>query len=360
MRQVVLKGDARERGRQLGETFRDDVRAGVEPFTAKALGARRADLAQRYQAVVDYTQQHAPELVAEMRGLAEAARCPFEDVFWRHCQLAIETAGTSGDEPQQCSAFAAVTADAGAVLADTVDFAAPRLPISFYDQRGLVLNRVSPSRGPRYMTVSQAGSLCGGLAMNEAGFACGCLSVPRPPIQRGAGLSYLLIARALASRARTVDEALALLRGWVQLGNAKCWPVIDGHGRYAAIEKACDRTALVDPADGLMVHANDYLSEAMQDLANGDAHSRDRLALLKSRFGAARSKGAPITLRFMAECLQLHGEAGSVCRHGAPGAADDRYHTIAAVLYIPQRRQMQVLAGASPCQAELQTFGFDF
>jgi hypothetical protein len=81
---------------------------------------------------------------------------------------------------------------------------------------------------------------------------------------------------------------------------------------------------------------------------------------LKRRFLDTRRQGETIDLQFMADCQRLHAPAGSICRHGTPGAADDSYHTIGAVLYIPARGQVQVMFGDRLCRARLEIFEFDF
>lgn len=360
MRQIILRGCAVERGQQLGETFRCEIQDRVEAFTAAALTNKLAEFAPQYRAVLEYMQQHTPELIDQMRGMAQGAGCEFKAVFYQHCASAIEATKAADDSKQQCSAFAAITVDAGAVLGNTVDFCKPRMPISYYGEQGFVLQREIPLSGPRYVRVCRVGTLWGGLGINEEGLACGSLSVPAAPAQTGGGISYLLIAPALVARAKTTTEAIELLQGWVQLGNSKCWPVIDGQGRYVAVEKSFNRAAVLEPKGGLLFHANDYLCPQMHDLADGQQHSKDRIAVLERRFRRARENSEPINLKFVAGCLRLHAEAGSICRHGQPGPIDDRYYTIAAALFIPARREVQLIAGVHPCRGRLETFSFDF
>jgi len=380
LQELILKGSSFEQGRSIGAAFADRIRTRAAahermgPQSEYGSDAERASecpktndpaiyLAQCAELLL-YLQQHVPDLIALMRGVAAGADCTFEDIFRLNCQRAIAGTRPRRDLLESCSAVAASTDDAGMVLARTgdgmLDPARPTPALPGGWSSDLAVFKIVPRRGLRHILFGSVETLVAGDGMNEVGVCFGCLNLPYGPLRVGGGVPYNLVGRALAPRAETADHAVEILSGWRQASRAKCWPVVDGAGRSLAIEKCFARTGLARPApDGVLAHANDYLSPQMQDLADGDQNSADRVRTLRDFVARARAAGT-VTAATMEVAVQVHAEAGSICRHGAPGRSDRLGFTSSAAIYLPQQRKMRVLCGDHPCRGEFHELSFDF
>jgi len=371
MVRLVLRGSPFEQGLAIGKAFGERIRARLsqgccpsgEQYASEAERAaesREQDEPAEYLArcaeVLLYLQEHAPDLVELMRGVARGAGCSFEEVFRLNSRRAIAATRIRTDELFGCSAVIAPTEDAGVVLARTGDEMlqpgqAPPALRGVWDE-GLAVFDVRPARGLRHILFGSVEELVAGDGMNEAGVCFACLNLPYGPQGVGGGIPYNLVGRALAPRAESVGHALEILSQWRQASRSKCWPLADGEGRCMAVEKSFDRTGVVEPGpDGVLAHANDYMSPALADLAANERNSADRVRTLRDYVARVRASGT-LTSRAMQDALRVHSAAGSICRHGQPGPADALGFTSSAVVYLPQLRRMHVLCGAHPCRGQ--------
>ena len=379
MQELILKGSPFDQGVTIGDAFSERIRARAlarermnpeSEFSSEAERASEcpgADDPTLYLAqcgeVLFYMKEHVPDLIELMHGVARGAGCSFEDIFRLNCQRAIAGTRPRTDIFEGCSAVAARTDDAGMVLARTGDGMAhpgkpkPGLPGAW--DNDFAVFKVVPDRGLRHILFGDVETLVAGDGMNEAGVSYGCLNVPYGPLRVGGGIPYNLVGRALVARAESAGHALEILTGWRQASRAKCWPVVDGAGGCLAIEKCFDRTGVATPdEDDVLAHANDYLSPEMQDLADGDENSADRVRTLGGFIHQAQAEGG-VTVATMEAAVRLHAEAGSICRHGEAGRADGCGFTNSAAVYLPEQRKMRVMCGNHPCRAEFHELTFD-
>jgi hypothetical protein len=234
----------------------------------------------------------------------------------------------------------------------------PKLPGGWSGE--LAVFKVVPDRGLRHILFGSVDTLVAGDGMNEAGVSFGCLNLPYGPLRIGGGIPYNLVGRALAPRAESAAHAIEILSGWREASRAKCWPLVDGTGAAVAVEKCFDRTGVVRPdAGGVLVHANDYLADYLQDLADGDRNSADRVGTLRRHIARMRS-GGKLTVAALEAATRLHAGQGAICRHGEPGRSDGLGFTSSAAVYLPEQRKMRVLCGDHPCRGVFREVGFDF
>ena len=379
MNTLLLKGSSFQQGATIGKAFAARIRtraAAHERMTAqseyisdaeRASECPQSDDPTRYLAqcaeVLFYLEEHAPDLIDLMQGVARGAGCSFEDVFRLNCCKAIAATRPRDDVLDGCSAVAAHTDDAGMVLARTgdgeVDPDEPRPTLSGTWGDEVMVFLVVPDHALRHILFGSVTTLVAGDGMNEAGVSFGCLNLPYGPLRVGGGIPYNLVGRALAPRAESVQHAADILTDWRQASRAKCWPLVDAQGGCLAAEKMFDRTGLARPAaDGVYAQGNDYISAELQDLADHNQSSSDRTGTLREFINRAQSEGG-VTVATMEAAVRLHAEAGSICRHGDPGRSDARGFTSTAAVYLPQRLEMRVLAGDHPCRASFHRVTFD-
>ena len=78
MREVVLKGNAYERGFQHGQLFTKDIQESTVHFRHEL--SNRAILSVMEQTVA-FLDVRFPEINEEIRGISDGANAPFQDLF---------------------------------------------------------------------------------------------------------------------------------------------------------------------------------------------------------------------------------------------------------------------------------------
>src|SRR5687767_8513122 len=83
-REIEVTGTPREMGRQIGEAAGEEVRAFCDMALAqvnKTIRVSRDAATKVAQAAIGYAQEYSAEMMEELRGIAEAADVPLEDVM---------------------------------------------------------------------------------------------------------------------------------------------------------------------------------------------------------------------------------------------------------------------------------------
>ncbi len=280
--ELTLSGAPRDRGRQHGEELR--------ALIAAAVGAWFEHLAPRTDPHAFVTeisggtglraagQAHAPELMAEVAGIAEGAGQDFETMFaWQlidECWWYLDdteawAAGAAADGRERCSALA-VNHQGRGIVAQTQDLD------RHCDGTQVMLRYLDPS-GLEVLVPSLAGLLALN-GVNRAGLAVGITTLSQLPHSTSGVASGLLVPLLL--RCTTTDEALALLdRLPIASGNSF---VIGSRDRSVAVEVSSE--ALAVSADGdRALHTNHALVQEPVHLHKRLDHSVARLRQLDER-----------------------------------------------------------------------------
>jgi hypothetical protein len=159
----------------------------------------RAELLRRGRRLEPYIP--APSL-EEMRGLADGAAMPYEDILIAHTFL-------ESVQAVQCSCFAAhgaATRGGELIFGRNLDF----LSMGIAQRCGLIIF-CKPDCGIPFLSVAWPG-WCGAItAVNLAGLCIGLLNVYHPCANLE-GTPYVVSLRRMAQETATCDEAVALLR----------------------------------------------------------------------------------------------------------------------------------------------------
>jgi len=273
---IDCAGDGRSRGRAHGEAARPLVRDAIARWEEATLagqpqGADILDYARRFLAstgLMRAMEAAAPDLVAEIHGIAEATGLPEElvsaynlmDEQWWY------DLGRQQAEPG-CS-LVALHDNASTVLAQNMD-----LP-SFMDGSQIVL-RLSPPDGPRMLLLSSAG-LIGLTGVNSAGVAI-CVNTLLMLRSNPNGLPVAAVVRhALAQT--SAAEARAVLKS-VTHASGQHYAIADRHG-VASFE--CSAGGCVpssEPGAARLTHTNHPLASAdFDDPSLELLESRGRIA----------------------------------------------------------------------------------
>ncbi len=339
---IECHGSEYEIGRQYGEQCRESLHSAVGlmyrsmqlmPYQAGREAVARAG--SRYLENVRFFDAGA---IDRVKGMAEGSGLAFDDVFALQCysELFVNYPGIVG----MCTSFAVsgeATKGGKTILGQNVDWH----PDSTVD-----LVRIRRKDGSRLFCLFLNGY--GGFYLSSRGFGnCANLTLCPPAAVAGhipyAFYQYHAMTREGSREAMEVLRRTARGVGYIH--------VADRDGFLAGIESVYDDYTILEPRDGVLVHANHYETEKYK---KGDAarayipNSFTRADRLRKLI--AGSHGS-LTPDMMMTFLQDHeGRPNSVCRHVDP-ALPAVFATLsrASWVAVPAEGRLYVAAGP-PCE----------
>jgi isopenicillin-N N-acyltransferase-like protein len=346
---IDIAGPPRERGRQYGRKTADRIAKGRSHYHAQleqlALGA-----AELSGLVADYLPVIAgfdEAYIEEMRGIAEGAAVPFEDIVLLNARTeilklaerpALRRRLAASDNPDGCTgvvALPSVTETGRLIHAQNWDWKRECV------ETALVL-RVRRDDGPDLLTFTEAGAL-GRSGLNEAGIAITANYLESDRDYTRIGVPLALIRRKVLE---CEHLALAMRAVYTTVKSAANNMIVSHHGGVAIdFECAPDETFQVLPERGLIVHANHFQSPvALSKLKDtGIANTPDSLyrdirvrSLLEPQLGA-------ITIETVKAALFDDFQTPwSVCRPPRLNLSNNLSATVAMVVMDPALGVMEV------------------
>jgi isopenicillin-N N-acyltransferase-like protein len=359
---IDVSGPPHERGRQYGAQAAARIRKGAAGYTAQLdrLGLNQDAVAALVRAYTPVIERFDPTYVEEMQGIAAGAEIPFTHVALLNARtellkLAEKPAlrAKLQEDPDGCTGLVVMpqsSADGRLLHAQNWDWKAECAETA-------VVLRIRRDDGPDILTFTEAGGLARS-GLNAAGIAITANYLESDRDYRELGVPLALIRRkvlqqespALAMHAVHATRKSAANNMIVSASRA------DGQGVAIDFECAPDETFQVHPENGLLVHANHFVSPValtkLRDtgIANTpcslyrDLRVRDLLRQVPGRIGVADIK------RALADDF---GTPWAVCRPPRANMAGTTLSaTVAMVVMQPSRGIMEV--------APLPALGLDF
>jgi len=351
--------DGLAHGRAAAEGVAENVRIYFARFQREARLApeQTRARARQYLAVID---REAPAYGAAMRGVAEGARLPLDDVvvlnaryeilYSQYSRLNQTRTRAQGLPAGGCTAFAvmpAVSADGHLYLGQNWDW--------FPAVRGLI-QRVARADGFRMAAFTEAGIVGGKIGMNSDGLGLvinGLLS-HRDDWARLRTPFHVRTWRVL--HARSVREAVRVVTDEARSCSAN---FLIGHAGAAAevvdIEAAPEATCALVPAGGVLAHANHFVDPGRlgvwQPLAEEKTSTYQRGARMHQLLAEGAARRALDAPALMALLRDHGGHPDSVCRHPNPALPEEeRVETVVSVVEDLTARRFYVASGP-PCTA---------
>ncbi|MGW1250516.1 C45 family autoproteolytic acyltransferase/hydolase [Streptomyces sp. NPDC002535] len=338
--------------RRRGEDRGRQARAGItrawqvyeELFATVAAGnARTLDVPALALRTVRATRAWAPELVAEMEGVAEGAGLP----FWTIAALNARTeilAEAGAPRTGECSTLVRVgPRTAGGQCWDWHQELADawHLQTVTGDAQG-------------FAGITEYGILAK-IGVNEAGVGV-LFNILGHADDAATGVPVHLVARQVLGTAGSFTEAVALLTGAPVSASTVITVVTPD--RAASVELSPGGSAVVAPDDGgLLVRTNHFLDPvlaAAELRGRREPETYDRHRLLTERVRAHDDGPGPAVLGpdVLVRLLAAHRDDGAeVCCHApAEGRLGSRWATLATVALDPAERRLAVHDGG-PCSA---------
>jgi isopenicillin-N N-acyltransferase like protein len=345
---IEISGPPRERGLQYGRQAADRIRKGTSHYLEQlqdlALDSKGvAALVRDYLPIIEAFE---PSYIEEMRGIAEGADVPFEDVVLLNARTEILKLARpevrarlkAPDEPDGCT---------GVVVLPKAAASGRLIHGQNWDWKrecaatGVVL-KVRRDDGPDLMTFTEAGAL-GRCGFNAVGIAITANYLESDRDYRQAGVPLALIRRKVLE-----CEQLALaMRTVYCTRKSAANNMIVSHRDGVAIDFECapNESFQVHPERGLLVHANHFVSPvALGKLRDtGIANTPDSLyrdirvrGLLEPHIGS-------ITLDTVKTALfDNFAEPWSVCRPPRRNLSNNLSATVAMILMEPANGLMTI------------------
>ena len=264
---IDLSGGPHERGVQHGRAAADRIRKGVAHYTAQigrsGLGEHGIDaLVRDYLPVIEGFD---PLYIEEMRGIAQGAGMPFEQIVLLNARTEILKLAERPDLlarlaerlPDGCTGVVVMpgaTASGRLIHAQNWDWKAECAETA-------VVLRIRRTDGPDILTFTEAGGLARS-GLNEAGIGLTANYLQSDRDYRQVGVPLALIRRKILEQEHPALAMRAVYATAKSAANNMIVSASTAAGQGVAIDFECapDETFQVHPVGGLLTHANHFVS----------------------------------------------------------------------------------------------------
>jgi isopenicillin-N N-acyltransferase-like protein len=337
---IEIEGPPRDRGRQYGEAARERIAMSVALYRSRMAqaSASREETDAAARAFLPRLETFAPDLVAEMGGIAEGARATLEDIVLVNARTEIVAAAQARSADRDgCTGVVVLpsrSADGRLIHAQTWDWLAQCAETA-------VVLRIRSDTGPAILTYTEAGGLARH-GFNAAGVAISAnyLRSDRDFTHPGIPLPFI--------RRRVLEQAhLAPAMGQViATPKAVSNNMIVSHteGFAVSLECAPDETFWITPDDGLIVHANHWVSAAARAKLKDTGLADDPDSLYRDfRVREALASKPRISREDVVAALtDRFGHPFAVCRPPLPEHDGNLSATVALIVMDPGARTMDI------------------
>ncbi len=263
-----------------------------------------------------YAEAFSPELLEEVRGIADGSGIDFERIFRLNCYSELWYASsmqtTKEESAAGCTTFGlapSATKDQQTYLAWNCDF------YNWWEDTVVFLKITPPGVAPLLM-FTYAG-LVGANAGINGNFALVVNGIGSKG--RIYGVPYSFICRK-AMQQRTIGDAVeAILRAEKSVGSSKNFMLANAHGDLYSIETSPDDYEVIFPVDGYIGHTNHYVTLKMRLREEGQASTKGRSQSIMrwSRINSLiRESLGEIDIKRIKSFTQDHYNfPASICRH---------------------------------------------
>ena len=261
---IEISGTPSERGLSYGEAARERIAAGIGHYSEQLAKTKltRDELRELVESFLPRIDAFDPTYVPEMRGIAAGANRPLEDIVLLNARTEILKLGPKAakakgreveEDPDGCTgvvAMPSITGDGKLIHAQNWDWKVDCAETS-------VVLKIRRDDGPDILTFTEAGQLARS-GMNSAGIAITANYLECERDYRQIGVPLALIRRKVLQQSTL---ALAMRAAYCTPKSASNNIIISQAGGIAInFECAPDETFQILPENGLIVHANHWLS----------------------------------------------------------------------------------------------------
>jgi isopenicillin-N N-acyltransferase-like protein len=347
IRHVKISGSPFERGYQLGNLCRQEVENTLEAYRLvfkKYANLHEKQVQELARPFIDIIANYDPEMMEEISGISKALNRPLEELVAINARTELMFSKLS----KECTAIALLpdaTLGSKTLIGQNWDWM-ERLKGS------LILLEIEQPRRPTILMLAEAG-IVGKIGLNSSGIGV-CLNVL---IAEGAkiGVPIHAILRGVLN-SETLGEAIGSV---LRAGSGGCSHFLIGsrEGEAIGIEVAFDDAQVIYPEEGILAHANHFISHRIQQCDKGRVRYPDSLIRDRRAFKLLRSKKKKLTLEDLKSVLCDHfNYPHSICRHSDPKAHELEEIISLVSIIMDLTSGVLYLAEGPPCEHQYLSF----
>ncbi len=344
-----ISGPPFDRGRQYGQSAGAFIKKGIAHYLTQIsqLGLGPRDLHDIIEDYVPIIESFDAGYLEEMRGIAKGADVSIDEIVLLNARTELLKLATRPDlrsrlkasiEPDGCTAVVvqpAATRDGGLIHAHNWDW-------KYESAETSVVLRIRSEDGPDLLTFTEAGGLARfGFNACGIGITANYLESDRDYSQ--AGVPLALIRRKVLEQ-RHLAPAVGAVYSTAKSGSNN---IILSHTSGLVIDFECapDETFLVDPQEGLLVHANHWQSPIALGKFKDTGIVSTPCSIVRDR--RARRLLAPKIGRLTEDDVKAalfddFDSPWSICRPPRPSAINNLSVTVAMIVMAPADGRMEV------------------
>jgi isopenicillin-N N-acyltransferase-like protein len=347
---IALSGGAYERGYQYGEEARAQVGIAVDTYLRAFRRDAGLDQEQVRRAAGQFMpgiERFAPDLLAELRGLADGAGWRLEEIVALNARNELLFA-----VQPECTSLAVLppaSSSGHTLLAQNLDWKASATA------SGVVLKIQQDGQDkPNVVTVTEAGTL-GRSGLNAAGLGL-CVNFLNSHGSNArrlgsVGVPTQLLRRSMLDASTFTEAAEAMQR--VTRCIASNYLLAHADGQALDFEAAPEGIGRLEPTDGLLMHANHFVTDWGRPLDAGIAVFPDTLWRLERIEHLLRPRVGCLDVNHLQAALRDHTNfPDSICRHSDErDPLPTRMETSVSIVMDLTEHRVWMTAGP-PCESE--------
>jgi len=346
---IEVSGSPYEMGFQYGAACQE-IRRALD-INYQVFGGPEAvkKLAEKYVPLyLSAAQEYAPEIVDEMKGIADGVKLEFQDIFFLNITYEISVPPVMG-----CTSFAI----AGGAASNGEVIAGQNFDYLNLWEGILVLLKMKPAGGPHILAVAPPGSL-GLIGLNSAGISVN-LNLLRNKdslTPRGEVPSHMILRKVLTSE--NIGEAIGTIAS-ARRRSAKNYLLASHQGDIADVEVTADDIDIHFAERGILTHANAFKTGRFRSADLAPVLSPDAYIRCQRLFQLMENHYGRLSVDVMKQLLQDHNNCpNSICRHPNPKnplPMGRMMKTLISLISYPEERKAYIALG-NPCENEYQEY----
>jgi hypothetical protein len=381
-------------GKQRGEKLGDMIRAkrdrwigSAKPASIdeKAVASKLHEVREAADKSEDAINKKFPEITEELKGIANGARIPYEDLKLMLLgyipskepfkpDLMKPQVSSSGLPVEECSSFAATgpaTSDGVPLIAKNGDYSAPQFAGCGWGliEEDACLIYAEPADGNRYIAVGAYPEWPGNSeGLNEKGLAlCGSGVTPYYETKEAyakakpVGVPIHYLQSVIYAKCDNVEDALAYLEIAPRGYNGRNLNMVDTDGHVLKAEVSFEHLNLIRPyvnanyaANWFVAGTSHFASDKMNWMGPQEEEYPSTYRRFERIMALLTRHAGTIDFDFAKQVMRDHayGPGGwSICRHGP-------VHTLASYIMQPTLGRVWCCVG-HPCENEYEAFGLE-
>ncbi|MFS0645236.1 C45 family autoproteolytic acyltransferase/hydolase [Siminovitchia sp. 179-K 8D1 HS] len=351
-----FKGTHYEIGLQHGEACRDLIERHLELALERLQKQHDISLPDILEETLQYrkfVQEYSPFLDDEIAGIAKGANISLEEAYLLQVRAEINRYFKAENE---CTTFAVApesTKDGSTIIGQNADLPA------FYSSVAIV-NEVEPEGGKATLMLTPAGQVSY-IGINHAGMGVFANFLECEGWRKG--YPRYMFSRLALTHA-SVEEAVQTIRN-LPRASSRNLIMSDQNGVISNLETTVTKDALLKPENGMLAHANHYLSDKLSNEERSKGFLLNNSKIRQQRMEELlKEKQGEITVEAMKEILRdRENYPNCLCQvpgdesMQAPGDSGGDIVTFASVIAEPEMGRMWIAMGP-PNEYEYHLYSF--